>query len=147
MLDKRAFLRIREGAFAYLLGADQAVSIERRNGGTLELVGDGHSAYVAWHLAGSDRVPIVRLGLVMGTDAAQWEYAIMLSGDGGHVGLAAEHVHVIPENEKPVVQPFNPPGSTIPGGSVITGICPGTEPEYLVLDVPRIQRCLLRAAA
>lgn len=146
MLDRRAFLRIREGGFAYLLGADQAFSIERRNRGAFEAVGDGRSLQAAWFLGDGNRVPVVRLALLLGTRASDWEYAILLSGGAGRVGVAVEHVYLIPAHEKPAVQPFNPIGSTMPGGPVINGICPGTEPEYLALDTPRLQRCLQRAA-
>jgi len=147
MLDQRAFLRIREGGFAFLLAADQAVSIERRNRGAFEPVGDGLALLAAWQPADDGRIPVLRLSLLLGTPAADWEYAIMLSDDSRRLALAAEHVYLIPEHEKPAIQSFNPAGSTLPGGAVITGLCPQTEPEYLVLDMPRLQRCLRRAAA
>lgn len=147
MLDQRAFLRIREGGFAYLLAADQAVSIERRNHGAFEPVGDGRALHTAWQPAADGRLPVLRLGVLLGTPVTEWEYAILLSDDARRIAIAAEHVYLIPEHEKPLIQPFNPVGSTLSGGAVITGICPRTEPEYLVLDMPRLQRCLRRAAA
>jgi hypothetical protein len=147
MLDQRAFLRIREGGFAFLLAADQTVTIERRNRGAFEPVGDGLALHTAWLPAADGRVPVLRLGLLLGTPVAEWEYAILLSEDSRRMALAAEHVYLIPEHEKPAIQAFNPLGSRLPGGAVITGLCPQMEPEYLVLDLPRLQRCLRRAAA
>ncbi|MGA8260819.1 MAG: hypothetical protein WB783_11445 [Arenicellales bacterium] len=146
MLDQRAFLRIREGGFAYLLTAGQAVSIERRSRGAFELIGDGRSLQAGWQVNEGGRVPVIRLGLMLGTPAGDWQYAILLSDRAGRVAVAAEHVYLIPEQEKPAIQAFNPLGSTMPEGSVITGVCPFTEPEYLVLETSRLQRCLLRAA-
>jgi hypothetical protein len=146
MLDKRAFLRIREGGFAYLLTAGQAVSIERRNRGSFDLAGDGRSLQVGWQVNEGDRVPVVRLGVMLGTAIGDWQYAILLSDGAERVAVAAEHVYLIPEQERPRIQAFNPPGSVMPGGSVITGVCPFTEPEYLVLDTSRLQRCLLQAS-
>lgn len=147
MLDQRAFLRIREGGFAFLLAADQAVSIERHNRGAFEPVGDGQALHTAWQPAADGPVPVLRLGLLLGTPVAEWEYAILLSDGARRMALAAEHVYLIPEHEKPAIQAFNPIGSTLSGGAVITGLCPQTEPEHLVLDMARLQRCLRRAAA
>lgn len=146
MLDKRAFLRIREGGFAYLLTAGQAVSIERRNRAGFEPVGDGRSVHTAWQSSAQGRIPVIRLGMLLGTRAGEWQYAIVLSDASGRVAVAAEHVYLIPEHDKPVIQAFNPIGSTVPGGPVISGICRESEPELLVLDMDRLQRCLLRAA-
>lgn len=147
MLDERAFLRIREGGFAYLLAAGQAVSIERRNRGAFQPVGDGRALHAGWQLTATGRVAVMRLGLLLGTPAVEWEYAIVLSEDSRRIAVAAEHVYLIPEQEKPVIQSFNPVGSTLSAGAVITGVCPQTNPEYLVIDMPRLQRCLRRAAA
>lgn len=146
MLDKRALLRIHEGAFTYLLAADPAASIEHRNSGAFEMVGDESSPLAAWHRSGEVRVPVVRLGRLMRTPAGNWEYAVLLSDGTQRVGLAAEHVYLVPESAKPAIQPFNPAGCSLPGGPVVTGVCPGTDPEHLVLDYSRLQRCLRRAA-
>lgn len=143
MTDRRTFLRIREGAFTYLLAVNQAVSIERRNRGGFQMVEGGSSAAVAWYHSGGGRIPIVRLGVVLECRVAEWEYAILLSDGSGRTGVAAEHVYLIPESDVPVIQPFNPVGTRVP---VVTGVCLHTDPEYLVLDLPRLQSCLRRAS-
>lgn len=145
MLDGRAYLRIREGAFTYLLAPEPGASIEHRDGGALELAGAAAPPLAAWHLSGDARVPVARLGGLMGTRAGDWEYAVLLSGAAGRFGLAAEHVQVVADAGKPAIQPFNPAGCSLPGGPVITGLCPGTDPEYLVLDASGLERCLRRA--
>lgn len=147
MVEQRACLRIREGSFTYLLVTDPTVSIEARNPETFEPVADKQALITAWARSGGDRVPVVRLGTLLETPVPEWQYAMLLS-DGTHrIGVAAEHIDLIPEPDIPAIQPFNPPGARVPGGSVITGLCPQTDPEYLVLDPPRLQRCLHRVAA
>lgn len=146
MVEQRAYLRIREGAFTYLLAADQAVSIERRHGSAFEAADDADPNIVAWSRSGGGRTPVVRLGALMETAAGEWEYAILLSDGADRVGMAAEHIYLIPESGAPVIQPFNPPGNRVPGGQVITGLCPDTEPDYLVLDQGRLQRSLRRVS-
>lgn len=146
MAEQRAHLRIREGAFAYLLAASEAVSIERRNRGAFEPEENASSVIVTRLRVGSDSVPVIRLGSLLATPAGEWEYAILLSDGSARVGVAAEHIYLIPEPEVPVVQPFNPAGSRLPGGSIVTGLCPHTDPEYLVLDLGRLQRSLRRVA-
>lgn len=145
MIDSRAYLRISEGAFTYLVAVDPAASIEHRSSEALEVAEGSSSPVAAWHRTGDERVPVVRLGQVMRTGAADWEHAVVLADAGRRVALAAERVQVIPETDRPAIQPFNPAGCSLPGGSVITGLCPGTRPEYLVLDAARLHRCLLRA--
>lgn len=147
MPDKRAYLRIREGAFTYLLATDRSASIERRNGGVFEPVDDAASPLAAWHVSGDARIPVVRLGRLMQTRAGNWEYAIILSDGADRIGVAAEHVHLVPDTEAPAVQLFNPVGCSLSDGPVITGVCPGTEPEQLALDASRLERCLRRAVA
>lgn len=143
MTDQRAYLRIREGAFSYLLAADPTASIEHRNSGGFEAVDEPASPLAAWHESGNARIPVIRLGRVMQTQAGDWEYAILFGGDG--IGLAAEHVHLVPESGIPDIQPFRPAGCSLAGGPVISGLCPGTDPEYLVLDASRLELCLRRA--
>jgi len=146
MVDSTAYLQIREGAFTYLLAADPAASIEHRSSEALEVTGGDSSLVAAWYRAGDERVPVVRLGAVMGTEAAGWEHAVVLAHGDRQLALAAERVQLIPKTARPAIQRFNPAGCSLPGGSVITGLCPGTRPEYLVLDAARLHRCLLRAA-
>jgi len=146
MVDSRALFRIREGAFTYLLAADRTASIEHRSGGALEMLEDTASPLAAWYRTGDRRVPVVRLGRLMQTRAGAWAYALLLSDGPERIGVAAEHVHLIADGREPAIQAFNPVGCSLPGGPVITGVCPGTEPEYLVLDAPRFQACLRRAA-
>lgn len=143
MRDRSAFLRIREGAFTYFLAADARVSIERRSSGAFEASDDGASVRVAWYLSGSGRLPVIRLGGLLQTEVQDWEHAVLLSGETELLGVAAEQIHALPEAEKPMVQPFNLVGGRLPGGSVITGVCPGTDPEYLVLDMVRLRHCIL----
>ncbi len=143
MTDQRAYLRIREGAFTYLLAAGPTASIEHRNGGGFEGVDDPASPLAAWYESDDARIPVIRLGRVMQTRAGDWEYAILF-GDG--FGLAAEHVHLVPESAIPEIQPFRPAGCSLDGGPVISGLCPGTDPEYLVLDTTRLELCLRRVA-
>lgn len=142
----RSYLRIREGAFTYLLATDRAASIEYRNGGAFQPVDDAASPLAAWYLSGDGRIPVVRLGRLMQTRAGNWEYAILLADGTDRIGVAAEHVHVIPDTEQPAVQPFNPVGCSLEDGPVIIGLCPGTEPEYLALDAACLARSLRRAA-
>lgn len=145
MIDQRAYLRIREGAFTYLLAAGRTASIEHRNGGGFEGVDDPASPLAAWHGSGNARIPVIRLGHVMQTRAGDWEYAILFGdGEGDGIGLAAEHVHLVPESGIPDIQPFRPAGCSLAGGPVISGLCPGTDPEYLVLDTSRLELCLRR---
>lgn len=146
MIESKAYLQISEGAFTYLLAADPAASIEHRSSEALEMAGGDSSPVAAWYRAGDEGVPVVRLGQVMRTETADWEHAVVLADGGRRVAVAAERVQVVPESAKPAIQPFNPAGCSLPGGSVITGLCPGTRPEYLVLDAARLHRCLLRAA-
>lgn len=145
MPEQRACIRIREGGFFYLLAVERAFSIEHRSRGGFELMGDGTALHAAWHVSGSHRVPVFRLGILLECRVGQWEYVVLLSEGERRLGIAAAHVQLIPEPEKPVIQAFNPVGATTPGGRVITGVCPHTQPEYLVLDLPRLQRCLQRA--
>lgn len=147
MLDGTAFLRIREGAFTYLLAADRTASIEHCSNGAFDMIDDASSPLAAWHLAGDARTPVVRLGRLMQTRFGDWEHAILMSGAAGRVGLAAEEVYLVSDAEKPAVQPFNPAGCSLPGSRVIIGLTRDTEPEYLVLDKSRLDRCLRRAAA
>ncbi|MDZ7842333.1 MAG: hypothetical protein U5R46_16160 [Gammaproteobacteria bacterium] len=144
MTDQRAYLRIREGAFTYLLAAGRTASIEHRNSGGFEGLDDPASPLAAWHGSGDARVPVIRLGRVMQTRAGDWEYAILFGGDDG-IGLAAEHIHLVPESGIPDIQPFRPAGCSLAGGPVISGLCPGIDPEYLVLDTSRLELCLRRA--
>lgn len=146
MLDRRSFLRIREGAFTYLLATDPTASIQHRDEGAFEIIDDAASPLAAWCRSGDTRVPVVRLGRLMQTRAGDWQYAVLLSDGVDPVGFAVEYVRLIPDAEKPVIQAFNPVGCSVPGGPVVTGLCPDTEPEYLVLDAPRFRRCLRRAA-
>lgn len=147
MTDQRAYLRIREGAFTYLLAAGRTASIEHRNSDGFEGVEDPKSPLVAWHGSGDARIPVIRLGRVMQTRAGDWEYAILFGGDGDGegIGLAAEHVHLVPESGIPDIQPFRPAGCSLVGGPVISGLCPGTDPEYLVLDTSRLELCMRHA--
>lgn len=147
MHDSRSFFRIREGAFSYLLAADQDASIEHRDDGGFEYVDDPASTLAAWRLAGGIRFPVVRLGRLLGTPAGDWEYAVLLSGGPDGVGLAAEHVELVTDSGRPSVQPFNPVGCSLPGGPLITGLTPDTEPERLVLDPVSLRHCLRRAVA
>lgn len=147
MPDGGSLFRIREGAFSYLLAAEQAMSIQHRGGGGFEFVDDPASALAAWRLSDGIRIPLVRLGRLLGTPAGDWGYAVLLSGGPDGVGLAAEHVELVTDSEKPAVQPFNPVGCSIPGGPLITGVTPDTEPERLVLDPARLRHCLRRAVA
>lgn len=142
MPDRSAFLRIREGAFTYFLAADRRASIERRNSGVFQAAEDSASLRAAWYLSGSNRIPVIRLGRLLQTEVDDWEYAVLLSDGVDQAGVAIERVQLLAESDKPMVQPFNPVGSTLRGGSVITGVCPDTEPEYLVLDATRLQRLL-----
>lgn len=144
MSDKRAVLRIREGAFVYLLATDRAVSIKGRNSTTFETLGDPRSMQVAWFLSGNDRVPIYRLGLLFEDQVEEWGHAIILDDGDKRIGIAAEQVNLTPEYDNPTSQPFNPAGLRHPMGRVIIGVCPDTEPEYLVLDAARLYECLLR---
>ena len=146
MPDNRVLFRIREGMFTYLLPADSTASIEHHNSSALEVLEDTSSPLVAWYRSGDARIPVVRLGRLMQTRAGAWVHAVVMYDGTDTIGVAAEHVHIIPDAQKPHVQPFNPVGCNLPGGPVITGVCPETEPEYLVLDVSRFQRCLRRAA-
>jgi len=146
MIESTSHLRISEGDFTYLLAADRAATIEHRNSGGFELVEESTSPLAAWFRLGDERVPVVRLGRVMRTPVREWEYAIILSGGAEKVGVAAQHVHLVPEAGVPRIQPFNPVGSALTGGAVVTGVCPGTDPEHLVLDPPRFQRCLQNSA-
>ena len=145
MLDTGAFLRITEGGFTYLLAAGRTATIEHRNSDVLQKVGGMKSLQVAWYLSGNERIRVIRLGVLMQTGASDWEYAVLLSDGSQRVGFAAEHVHVVPEAERPRVQPFNPPGSVLPGGTVIAGVCLDTEPEHLVFDNSRLHGCLSRS--
>lgn len=145
MTDQRAYLRIREGAFTYLLASGRTASIEHRDSAAFEEVDDPKSPLAAWHGSGDARIPVIRLGRVMQTRAGDWEYAILFGGDDGGIGLAAEHAHLIPESGMPDIQPFRPAGCSLAGGPVISGLCPGTDPEYLVLDTSRLELCLRRA--
>lgn len=147
MLDRKSLFRIREGAFSYLLAADQAMSVEHRDDGGFEFIDDPESPLAAWRLSDGMRIPVVRLGSLLRTPAGDWEYAVLLSGGSDGVGLAAEHVELVADSAKPAVQPFNPVGCSIPGGPLITGLTPDTEPEHLVLDAARLQHCLRRAVA
>lgn len=147
MLEGSSLFRIREGAFSYLLAAEQAMSIQHRGGGGFEFVDDPASALAAWRLSDGIRIPLVRLGRLLRTPAGDWEYAVMLSGGADGVGLAAEYVELIADSAKPAIQPFNPVGCAIPGGPLITGMTPDTEPEHLVLDPARLQYCLRQAVA
>lgn len=144
MAEQKSPLRIREGAFTFLLAADQAaVSVERRNGGKFEAEDDPRSVIVARDRSGSTRTPIVRLAGLLDISAGEWEYAVLLSDGTNRIGVAAEHIHLMPEPDVPAIQPFNPPGARVP---VITGLCAHSEPEYLVLDQPRLYSALCRAA-
>jgi len=145
MLDQRAFLKVQEGSFVFLLPADRARSIERRQATVFEAIDGAGPVLCARYVGGDERVPVIRLAGLLGVPAGQWAYAILFTGESGHVAVAAEHIHVIVETQKPVVQPFNPVGVAVEGEPVITGVCPGTEPEHLVLDPARLQRCLHRA--
>lgn len=144
MFEKRAVLRIREGAFVYLLATDRAVSIERRSSSTFEMFGEPRSLQIALHYSGGDRIPVYRLGLLFKDQVGQWGHAIILDDGVKRIAVAAEQVHLIPEHDNPGVQPFNPVGLRIPGRPLIIGVCPDTEPEYLVLDATRLLDCLAR---
>ena len=147
MFDKQAVLRIREGAFVYLLATDKVVSIERRSASTFQMLNEAQGLQVAWYSSGTgqtgSRVPVYRLGLLFRDRVREWGHAIILDDGGERMCVAAEQVHLIPEHDKPAVQPFNPVGSRIPGG-LIVGLCPGTEPEHLVLDAVRLYESLRR---
>lgn len=147
MLDSSSFLRIREGAFSYLLAADQAASIEHRGDGGFEFVDDPASTLAAWRLSGDIRIPVVRLGRLLDTPAGDWGYAVLLSSGPDGVGLAAENVELVTDSGMPAVQPFNPVGCSIPGGPLITGLTPDTAPECLVLDPAGLRHSLRRAVA
>jgi len=144
MADQKSPLQIREGAFTFLLVADQAVSIERRNAGAFEAEDDPRSLIVARYRSGSTRTPIVRLAGLLETSAGEWEDAVLLSDGTNRIGVAAEHIQLIPEPDVPATRPYNPPGARVP---VITGLCAHTEPEYLVLDQSRLYSALCRAAS
>lgn len=146
MLEDEALLRIREGGFTYLLATDQVASIEHRTDGALDVVDDPASLVAAWYRSGADPVPVVRLGRLMRTRAGDWEHAIVLGDGADRVGIAAERVDLLPESERSAIQPFNPAGCATVGGRLITGLCPGLDPECFVLDSGRIQRCLRRVA-
>jgi len=145
MLDQRAFLRVQEGSYVFLLAADQAVSIERRQPGNFESVAREHSALCAWYVASGARVPVIRLAGLLAFPAGDWGYAILLAGRTERVAIAAEHIHVVLESEMPMVQRFNPAGVAVQGEPIITGVCPDTAPEYLVLEPSSLCRCALRA--
>lgn len=146
MLEAGALLRVREGAFTYLLAADPAASVEHRDSGVFDPVDAAESPLAAWYSCGDGRIPVVRLGRLMRTRVGEWEYAIVLADGAGRLGIAAEHVAHVPDAEKPHIQPFNPVGSKLPDAPVVSGVCPGTDPECLVLDPARLQHCLRRAA-
>lgn len=148
MLDQRAFLRVQEGAFVFLLPADQALSIEGRQREVFELAGGADSLLCAHYIAGGARVPVIRLAALLGGfTAGEWGYAILISGESGRVAFAAEHIDTALDREKLAVQPFNPAGVAVHGEPLIIGVCPDTEPEHLVLEPARLQRCLRHAAA
>lgn len=147
MLDQRAFLRVQEGSFVFLLPAGQALSIERRQAGAFDLVSGDDPVLCAHYIAGGDRAPVIRLARLLDIQADEWGYAILLGGESGPVAVAAEHVHVVLDTEKPRIQPFNPAGVVVDGEPLITGVCPDTEPEHLVLEPARLQRCVRSAAA
>lgn len=147
MPDSRPFFQIREGAFSYLLAADQAAPIAHRGDGGFEFVDDPAATLAAWRLSGDFRLPVVRLGRLLGTAAGDWKHAVLWSGGPDGVGLAAEHVELVTDSGMPAVQPFNPVGCSLPGGPLITGLAPDTEPECLVLDPAGLRHCLRRAAA
>lgn len=146
MLETGVFLRIREGAFTYLLAAEPAASIEHRHDGNFDLVDAAELPLAAWYRAGDSRIPVVRLGRLMQTRVGDWEHAIVLADGAERLGIAAEHVAHVPDAEKPDIQPFNPVGCKLPDGPVVCGVCPGTEPECLVLDTSRLRQSLRRAA-
>lgn len=146
MPEARVYLRLREGAFNYLLATDRTASIEHRDSGAFQPVDDAGSSLAAWHVSGDTRIPVVRLGRLMQTRAGKWEYGILLPDSADRIGLAAEHVGLVSAKEQPAVQPFNPAGCALADGPVITGLCRGTEPEHLVLDAARLARALRRAA-
>ncbi|HSH40953.1 MAG TPA: hypothetical protein VK973_02380 [Arenicellales bacterium] len=146
MVDERTYLRIREGTFTYLLAVEPSTAVEPRDAGALEPAGDDSAPVVAWHRAADGRVPVVRLGQVLGTRVGPWGHAILLGG-GPPIGVAAEHVDALPAGSAPDILPFNPAGCSLPDGSPIIGVCRGTEPERLVLDPPRLLRNLRRTLA
>lgn len=147
MLEQGAFLRVQEGAFVFLLPADQTLSIEGRQREVFELVGGADSILCAHYIAGGARVPVIRLAALLGVTAGEWGYAILIDGDSGRVAFAAEHIDTAVDRDKLAVQPFNPAGVAVHGEPLITGVCPDTEPEHLVLEPARLQRCLRHAAA
>jgi len=146
MADQRAYLRIHEGRFVFLLPAEQVLSIEQRQRTAFEPVDDSGSILAGWHVGGRARAPVIRLAWMMDFDAGDWGYAIVLSDEPRPVAVAAERVQSVAETDKPAIQPLNPIGSTLDGGPLVTGVCPSTEPEYLVLDMPRLRSALYRAA-
>lgn len=147
MLDQRAFLKVHESSFVFLLPVGQALSIERRQVGSFDVAGDADSLLCAHYIAGGDSVPVIRLARLLDVPAGEWGYAILLGGESGRVAVAAEHIHVVLDTERPRIQPFNPAGVVVDGEPLITGACPDTEPEHLVLDPAWLQRCVQNAAA
>lgn len=145
MPEQRTHLRIREGNFTYLLAVGRDVSIEDRSSGALESIAGGTAVRAAWYSSGDERIPVYRLGLLLRYDAGQWARAVLLSDEEGRFGLAAGDIDLLAETGIPPVQPFNPPGSRIAGGSPIVGVCPTTQPEHLVLDAAILHACARRA--
>jgi len=146
MLEQQPAFRIREGAFVFLLAAGPAATIERRQHEGFEPAGGESDVLCAWHRAGGERAPVLRLAGLLQCPAADWGQAIVFAAEARPVAVAAEHISRIPETGKPVIQRFNPAGVLLDGGPLIHGVCPHTEPEHLVLETASLGRCLQRAA-
>ncbi len=140
-MQKGFFLRIGEGPHVFLMARDETLAMEPRENlrANTSLTEPG---VLAWFLIDEKRWPVVRLANLLGFEADEWGYALIMGDAQRAVGIAVERVQQLAEPYAVDVRPFTPIGTVAGAGSIYRGVGTNGTESTLVLD----GHGLLRAA-
>lgn len=145
MVDSAQFLLFRIGDTSYLVPGSRTVAIDKRD--SLSSEDSSQGGICGWRTSGTERWPVYLLDAQLRpTGGGHWERAIFLPASPHPVGIAANAVQLLPQNEVSTV-PFRPLGPPpIPAGHLFnaawvhdTNVILVFDPETLALFLLNLQ--------
>ena len=131
-MQKGVHLQIIEGPHTFILASDDVISLENRD--RMQIGSRSGGAATAWVMNKGLRWNAVRLGQVLGFEAAEWGQAVFLEATDPVVGIIAERVRVMENCHVGDIKPFTMVGSLTAGSSVYRGVRIDGDGPQLVLD-------------
>ena len=142
MVDSAQFLLFRIGDTSYLVPGSRTVAIDKRD--SLSSEDSSQGGICGWRTSGTERWPVYLLDAQLRpTGGGHWERAIFLPARPHPVGIAANAVQLLPQNEVSTV-PFRPLGPPpIPAGHLFNAAWVHDTNVILVFDPATLALFLL----